>query len=218
MRSRLQYENWDKRNDRDDGNSSTEGEMDVDTTDTSDDEVYVDVDEVDENNAAEAVAAEIRNENVQEQPSNQEALNAMSRYYRYCSLLQGSLTAHSSDNLQLLLNFISTRSAKFPGSLKQELLKVKSVIGHLSQWQIRYRVQKIHENLCRASQTDMDMLLKYWLGVLLEDPCIESLLSNASVELDEQYLPKSVLVSRTAAKIAKQLVTSRKNVTDGFCH
>ena len=55
MRSRLQYENWDKRNDRDDGNSSTEGETDVDTTDTSDDEVDVDVDEVDENNAAEAV-------------------------------------------------------------------------------------------------------------------------------------------------------------------
>ena len=88
------------------------------------------------------------------------------------------------------------------------------MIGHLSQRQIRYRVQKIHENLCRASQTDMDMILKYWLGVLLEAPCIESLLSNASVELDEQYLPKSVLVSRAAAKIAKQLVTSRKNVTD----
>ena len=53
-----------------------------------------------------------------------------------------------------------------------------------------------------------------WLGLLLDDPCIKSIFDTAGVTIDQNYLPKSIFVAQSASKIAKSLVTSRRNVTD----
>ena len=76
--------------------------------------------------------------------------------------------------------------------------------GHLNQRQIRYCVKKRNDKISNPSETSVTFGLGYCLSIHKL-----KLFSDASVDIDQKYLLKSLIVSQIATKIARRLVTSR---------
>ena len=110
--------------------------------------------------------------------------------FRYRAALQGGLSFNPLDNLRILIGFLN--GIKFPGPMRDELKKITLTKdeGHLNQRQIRYRVKKLIDKISNPSETSVTLLLKHWLGLLFEHPQIEKLFSDASVDIDQKYLPE----------------------------
>ena len=133
--------------------------------------------------------------------------------FRYRTALQGLLSHDAIDNLRFLIFFL--HRIKFSGSIKEELRKVAidAKMGHLNERQIRYKCDKLLDKI-DPTENNVTLLVRHWLGLLLEHPQIEKLLSDASVNIEHQYLPQNLIVFRRAKEISNQLVTSRKNVKE----
>ena len=139
--------------------------------------------------------------------------HAPSTIYRHRSSLRGCLTFNAVDNLRILMSYVSR--FLFITSFSDELNKIVIADGHLNERQIRYRVKKLNDSIICPTENDVKLLVKYWLGLLLEHPPIERLFIVASVNIEE-YLPHSLTVLRKAKTIANDLVTSRSNVKDSI--
>ena len=132
--------------------------------------------------------------------------------YRYRTKLVGCLTSNPIDNLNMFVCFLNT--IQLPCTLRSEVKKLAArPCGLLNQRQLQYRVNKFLHQVLISEQT-LTMISKYWLGLLFQHRYIEVLFSDASINISPNYLPKSFVVSREAATVAKELVTSRKNVSE----
>ena len=134
--------------------------------------------------------------------------------YRYQNTLNSHPPFNSLDSLNMLLSFLSNITCPCP--LKSELAKLKEISyrGNLNQRQLLYRVGKVISKI-KITESTLKLLFKYWLGLLIKHRHIEALLSETSVVIDPEYLPKCFIVSKEASPIAHELVTSRCNVNEG---
>ena len=111
--------------------------------------------------------------------------------YCHCSSLRGCLTFNAVDNSRILMSYVSP--FPFITSFSDELNKIVIADGYLNERQIRYRVKKLNDSIICPTENDVKLLVKYWLGLLLEHPPIERLFIVASVNIEE-YLPHSSTV------------------------
>ena len=132
------------------------------------------------------------------EPSDQQDFNAegdhsRAQLYRHQSALRGTWTYNNFDNLRFLQCYLT--NIKFTGSILDELNKI--VIdegrGNLSVRQIRYKVTKLKNSIKNPTDNDTINLIKYWLGLLLDHPEKERLFDDASIDIDEQYIPLSLI-------------------------
>ena len=97
--------------------------------------------------------------------------------------------------------------------LQIELKKIQIESGDLSIRQIHYRVDKLLNRLPNLNETESKTLLRYWFGLLLDNVLVEQLLNDFSVVIPQEYIPQSITISMKAASIAREMVTSRGNVS-----
>ena len=133
--------------------------------------------------------------------------------YRYQNTLNSHPPFNSLDSLNML-SFLSNITCPCP--LKSELAKLNEISyrGNLNQRQLLYRVGKVISKI-RITESTLKLLFKYWLGLLIKHRHREALLSETSVVIDPEYLPKCFIVWKEASPIAHELVTSRCNVNEG---
>ena len=103
--------------------------------------------------------------------------------YCHCSSLRGCLTFNAVDNSRILMSYVSP--FPFITSFSDELNKIVIADGYLNERQIRYRVKKLNDSIICPTENDVKLLVKYWLGLLLEHPLIERLFIVPSVNIEE---------------------------------
>ena len=202
-RSKISHALWNKTTD--DPTTPGSGEEIVDTnSDTASDE----------DGSSDDVADDIHADS----PVEEHATSSISRAteWRYKSKLRGCLPSNNVDCLNMLICFLN--STELPPTLscqlKDEITKLPPLHGTLNQRQLRYRVRKFISQI-NINEEVLTLLMEYWLGLLFEHRYLEVLFCESEINIDNKYLPKSFVVSREASRVAKELVTSRRNVSDG---
>lgn len=133
---------------------------------------------------------------------NQEIPTAQSRrtIFRAKCGLRGILTDNAFDNMLLLLAFGNTH--QLPDGLSDQLSKLHSLKLDLRKH--RYRILRLQDLFLKFSPTVETEVLKFWLENIFSSNGVIPLFESACVNIPENLLPKSFIVSRHAEIVAKR--------------
>ena len=84
--------------------------------------------------------------------------------------------------------------------------------GYLTKRQLDYRAKQIHGILAKYSGSVQKTMFRYWLNKLYSNRLIEHILDTIGLIIPEDLIPKTIKVSRIAAKLAETYL-SRSRVT-----